>query len=105
MISGRMDRKITLQEPATGTNAYGETTTTWPEENHIETFANVKQQSSREVFGGGKVSEVESVFTIRYQDMNETWRINYDSTIYEIVGKPREVGRRRFLEIMARSQT
>jgi len=105
VISGRMDRKITLQEPETGTNAYGETTTTWPEANHIETFANVKQQSSREVFGGGKVSEVENVFTIRYQTMDETWRISYDSTIYEIVGKPREIGRRRFLEIMARSQT
>ena len=101
-----MDRKITLQEPETGTNAYGETTTTWPEANHIETFANVKQQSSREVFGGGKVSEVEAVFTIRYQsDVDETWRISYDSTIYEIVGKPREIGRRRFLEIMARSQS
>ena len=104
MISGRMDRKITLQEPTTTTNAYGEETTTYADQ--PDTFANVRQQSSQEVFNGGKVSEVEAVFTLRYRaDVTATWRISYDGDTYEIMGKPREVGRRRFLEIMARSQS
>ena len=104
MISGRMDRKITLQEPTTTTNAYGEETTTYTD--HPDTFANIKQQSSLEVFNGGKISEVEAIFTIRYRiGVTSTWRIIYNGDTYEIMGKPREIGRRRFLEIMARSQS
>ncbi len=104
MISGRLDRKITLQEPTTTTNDYGETTTTYSD--YTTTFANVKQQSSREVFGGGKVSEVEAVFTIRYlSGVTANWQIVHDGTTYEIMGKPREIGRQKFLEIMARSQS
>ena len=104
MISGRMDRKITLQEPTTTTNDYGEETTTYTDQ--PDTFANIKQQSSLEVFNGGKISEVEAIFTIRYRiGVTATWWIIYNGDTYEIMGKPREIGRRRFLEIMARSQS
>jgi SPP1 family predicted phage head-tail adaptor len=106
MISGRMDRKITIKPAVATQNEYGEEITSHPESAWIETFAEVKQQSAREVWQGGKVSETDTLFRTRYMaGFDETALISFEGTDYEITGKPRELGRQDGLEIMAKART
>ncbi len=101
MISARMDRKITIQEPTTTTNDYGEKETTWSELASV--WADVKQQSARETWGAGKIAETEIAFKIRHRTgIDETCRVVYDSINYDITGI-REIGRQNGLEIMAKA--
>ncbi len=101
MIAGRLDRKITIQEPTTTLNDYGEEETTWSKV--ADVWAEVKQQSARETWGAGKVAETEIAFKIRYRTgIDETCRVIYDSVNYDITGV-REIGRQDGLEIMAKA--
>jgi len=104
MISARMDRKITIQNFTETTNSYGETVQTWTD--FATVWADVKQQSARETWSAGKISEVEKTFTIRYMDgITSEMRIQYDGQNYQITGAPREIGRREGLEIMTKVTT
>lgn len=100
MISARMDRQITIQEyTVTGTNDYGEEIKDWVD--FATVWAEVKQQSAREVWQAGKVSETEMMFRIRYRSgINTKMRIVYDGDNFDI-GGVREIGRRDGLEIQA----
>jgi SPP1 family predicted phage head-tail adaptor len=102
MMSGRLDRQITLQEPTTSQNSYGEQTTTWSDSATV--WAQVQQQSGREMFAAGKLAEVDMLFKIRYRSsVDETWRISYDGRTYEIESV-KELGRQDGLEIAAKAQ-
>lgn len=103
MISARMDRRITIQEPTTTYNDYNEPIQSWSDLASV--WASVKRQSARETWQAGKVAEVEAVFTMRYiSGVSETCRIVYGSENYEITATPREIGRQDGLEIEARLQ-
>ncbi len=100
MISGRMDRKITIQQLTTTYNDYGEPVESWSDLATV--WTEVKQQSAREMWEAGKVSETEMMFRIRYRSgIDSTCRVVYDSTNYDITGV-REIGRKNGLEIQAR---
>ncbi len=100
MISGRLDRKITIQELTTTNDEYGEPVESWSDLATV--WAEVKQQSAREMWESGKVSEVEMMFRIRYRSgIDTTNRISYDGDTYDITGV-REIGRRDGLEITGR---
>jgi SPP1 family predicted phage head-tail adaptor len=103
MITGRMDRQITLMQPTTTYNDYGE-----PEDVFaaygVPVFANVQQTGSREAYQAGKVVDIDVVFKIRYLSaVTEKWRVVYDDVTYEIVGRPKELGRQDGIEIMGRA--
>lgn len=103
MITGQLDRQITLRQPTTSTNSYGEETTTYSD--YATVFASVLQQGSKEVFYSGKVSEVDVVFKIRFIDaVDVDWQVNYDSKTYKITGT-KELGRQDGFELMAQVQT
>ncbi len=103
MISARMDRRITIQQPTVSYNDYNEQITSWS--TFATVWANVKRQSAREIWAAGKTAEVDAVFTIRYMSgIDETFRIVFDSENYEITGAPRELGRQDGLEIMGQLQ-
>ena len=103
MMSGRLDRKIIIQQQTTTKNAYGETIISWSDLTPM--WAEVKQQSAREAWEAGKVSEIEMMFRIRYRsDIDNTMRIVYDGVNYDITGV-RELGRRDGLEIQAKVVT
>jgi SPP1 family predicted phage head-tail adaptor len=94
-----MDRQITLMQPTTTYNDYGEPVESFAV--HSTIFANVQQSGSREAYSAGKVVDIDAVFKIRYMTgITETWQIVYDSVTYEIVGRPKELGRQDGLEIM-----
>ena len=102
MQSARLDKKITLQQPTTAQDAYGEVDVTWGD--YGEVWASVKTQSGREIFSAGKVAEVDAVFKIRYvSSLDETWRIVYGSRNYDIKSIA-QLGRQDGLEIHARAQ-
>lgn len=102
MISGRMDRKITIQEYTESTNDYGEVEKSWSDVATV--WAEVKQQSARETWQAGKVAETEMMFRIRYRSgINSKMRVVYDGDNYDIAGV-REIGRRDGLEIQAQVQ-
>lgn len=104
MMSGRLDRKITIQEPTTTYDSYGEPVESWSDLAIV--WAEVRQQSAREMWESGKVSEVEMMFRIRYRSgIDETCRVVYDGKNYDITGEPREIGRRDGLEIMGKVVT
>jgi SPP1 family predicted phage head-tail adaptor len=99
MMSGRLDRKITLQRPTTTTDDYGETITTW--EDYRDVWADLSKQSGREMFEAGKLAEVDAVFKVRYlSQITREWRVKYDGQEYDITGL-KEIGRKDGLEIAA----
>jgi len=104
MITGRLDKKITLQQPTETEDAYGEEISTFSD--YATVFASATQTGAREMYQAGKVSEVDMVFKARYMPaVTEKWRVVCDGVIYEIVGRPKELGRQDGLEIMGRALT
>lgn len=103
MISGRMDRQITLMQPTTTYNDYGEPVESFSAYGD-PVFANVQQTGSREAYQAGKAVDIDVVFKIRYMTgIDETWQVVYDSVTYEIIARPKELGRQDGLELMGRA--
>lgn len=103
MISAKMDRQITLMQPTTTYNDYGEPVDSF-EAYGSPVFASVQQTGSRETYQAGKVVDIDTVFKIRYLSVvTEKWRVVYDGVTYEIVGRPKELGRQDGTEIMGRA--
>ncbi len=102
MISARMDRQITVEYPNTSTNDYGEETTEWLELATV--WAEVRQQSGREIWQGGKIAEMDAMFRIRnLPGLGKDCRIYYDGHPYDI-SSIKEIGRSEGHEIMAKAQ-
>lgn len=103
MMSGRLDRRLTLQKPTTTTDDYGEEETTWND--YREVWGSIQKQSGREMFEAGKLAEIEILFRVRYlSEIDTTWRIQYDGKDFDIT-HIKEVGRRDGLEIAGRSRS
>lgn len=103
MIAARLDRPITIQQYSETADSYGEPIKTWT--TLVETFAGIKQQSAKELFSAGKISETDIVFTTRYvSGVTAKDRILYDGKYYYLTGEPRELGRQDGLEIAAKVQ-
>lgn len=105
MRIGLMDTRITLRQPTTTTNSYGEEVISFADYGN-GWWAQKLQPGAREVYAtGGKISEVDCIFRIHYLSaVDETWQIIEDGTTYKITGKPKELGRQMGLEIMAQVQ-
>lgn len=104
MISaGRLDRRIELQSATIANDSeYNEQTKTWA------TYATVWAQkdfhrSEEGEEASREYAEFGLYFTIRYRDdVSPEHRIVYESGNYEIIGRPREIGRRQFLKVRVR---
>jgi SPP1 family predicted phage head-tail adaptor len=104
MISaGRLDRRIELQSATiTNDSAYNEQTETWA------TYATVWAMKEFHRSEEGEASardyaEFGLYFTIRYRDdIEPTHRIVYEGENYQMIGRPRELGRRQFLKVRVR---
>ena len=101
--AGKLDRRIQLQSATVTNDAdYNEEVLTWA------TYATVWARQEFHKSGEGEASareyaEMGLYFTIRYRDdVSAEHRIVYESNNYEIIGRPREIGRREHLKIQAR---
>ena len=103
MNIGALDRRVILQQPTSTVNDYGERTVSWG--TYATGWAAIERKpSASERNSGEQVVSFQSVtFTIRNSSQVEllspSYRISYDSKIYEILGV-QEVGRNEQLRVI-----
>lgn len=102
--AGRLDRRIKLESLTVTQSPSGQKKDAWTLV-ASDLPANVRPISAREQFEADQVAaQFETVFTIRFRsDVNQKARLTYDGKVYDITGL-REVGRRRWLELMAKAR-
>ena len=84
MIGGRLDRRITVQEKAESTDAYGQRTLTWS--THLTVWANYFHKTGKEQTEDNNRSTMRQVeFRTRYNSsITNEMRILYNSEYYKI---------------------
>ncbi len=103
MNIGALDRRVTLQEPTSTVNDYGERTVSWGTYATVWAAIERKPSASERNSGEQVVSFQSVIFTLRNSSQGElhssSYRISYDSKIYEILGV-QEVGRSEQLRVI-----
>lgn len=103
---GRLDRRITFQQKVYGTDESNQKLITgWENISTTPTvYAQVDEQSGSEVIQANQLNGLETAsFTVRYRtDLTIENRIVYDGFYWDI-HSILQVGRKRFLRIMAES--
>lgn len=102
--TGRLDRRVKLESLIPTQTPSGQTKPSWVLL-ATDVPANVRPISAREQFTADQVAaQFDSVFTIRFRDdVNQKDRLTYNDKVYDITGL-REIGRRRWLELMAKAR-
>jgi SPP1 family predicted phage head-tail adaptor len=92
MQAGRLDRRITIEQPTESTGAIGDVTESWSD--FATVWAGKDDRSGREALSPEiERGEVETVWRIRHLDgLTMKMRIVYDGRIYDI-RSIREIGR------------
>jgi len=84
--SGKLNRKITIQQPATAQDEYGQPTQTWSF--LLGTWASIRAATSKEVYAAsGFISQVSHTATIRWRpgvSIRSSQRILYRDRIFQI---------------------
>lgn len=105
--AGELDRRVQLQS-ATVTNDpdYNEEVLTWA--TYATVWAKLEHHTQRQEWSEGEAfarefAQFGMFLTIRYRsDVTSEHRVIFEGTTYEIIGKPRELGRREGLKIQVR---
>lgn len=99
--AGELDRQIVLQSFTTTTNDYNEEVPTWA--TYATVWAKMEFHTSVESEASARqYAEMGLYFTIRWRaDLEPDHQLIFESKTYRIVGRPREIDRRRFLKIQA----
>jgi SPP1 family predicted phage head-tail adaptor len=102
ICGGKLDRKITIQNRTTSTNALGEKTDTWA--TYATMWANFRTMGGKEGQGERQeVAELTNEFRIRYiPEIVPDMRILFEGTYYDIQSVS-EIQRKRYLSIKATS--
>lgn len=103
LSAGRLDRRIELQSATVSNDPeYNEETQTWA--TYATVWASKDFHRSEEGEEATReYAEFGLFFTIRYRDdVSAEHRIVYEGANYEIIGRPRELGRRQFLKVRAK---
>lgn len=105
--AGKLDRRIALQSAAvTNDPDYNEEVLTWS--TYATVWARMEHHGSQREWSEGEAAAREYAqfglfFTIRYRDdVSAEHRIVFEGDTYEIIGRPREVGRREHLKMQVR---
>lgn len=103
MRAGRLNRRITIQEPTETQDDYGEAIQSWATFRTV--WAEVRQKPGQESFDADQiVAETNTVFKIRYlTGLTRKMRISYISDIYDIHSIS-EIGFKEGHEIRATAQ-
>lgn len=93
VMSGKMDKYLTINEKVTGTDDDGAPVTTWKTREQI--WAQRIELSNTEFMQGQQMkSNFAAKFIINFNPgITTTDRILLEGITYEIMGKPREIGR------------
>ncbi len=102
MITGKMDRRITLQRKTVTTNGYGEEVVAWTDLATVWA-EKVDMRGSERYAAAQAVAQLDTKFRIRYRSgITPIDRIIYGNTTYD-VGGILEIGRREGLELHAKA--
>jgi SPP1 family predicted phage head-tail adaptor len=100
---GELDRRIELQHNTpSGSNDYGEPVESWATYDEVWAMLEFHRSTESEA-AARQFANFGAYFTIRHRtDVQAEDRIVYENDIYEIIGRPREIGRRQYLKVEAR---
>ena len=101
MRAGRLNARITIEQPTDTQNAVGDTVQTWAV---LDTVAAeyVPLRGQEAVVADAMQASITCKFRIRWRDdVTAIMRIKWDGRIYNIKGPPIPLGRRETLELMA----
>lgn len=103
MRAGSLDERVTLQQPVTVRDSYGQETVTWQAVATV--WAGVQALRGREYFAAAAVQrELTVKVRLRYRaDVVSTWRLVHRGTAYNIEAVI-PVGRREWLELMCNAR-
>lgn len=103
MEPGRLDRRITILQRNTATDAWNQNTDTY--QSLVEVWAEVRDPGARErEEQDQRVTVRGKIFTIRHRsDVTTLHRISYDGDTYMITGLA-EIGRKEGLRITAEAR-
>lgn len=99
--AGELDRKIDLQNFTTSTNPYNEVVQAWA--TYATVWAKMEFHQAKEAEESARqFAQMDLYFTIRWRgDLAPNHQLIFEGNTYRIVGRPREIDRRRFLKIQA----
>jgi SPP1 family predicted phage head-tail adaptor len=102
MVSaGELDRQVQLQSATTSTNEYNEVVPTWA--TYATVWAKMEFHQAKEAEESARqFAQMDLYFTIRWRSgLEPDHQLIFEGKTYRIVGRPREIDRRRFLKIQA----
>lgn len=102
MRAGRMNRKITIQQPTETLDSYNQPVASWS--TYKTVWAEYLPKRGREYFAADQtVAEADAVFRIRYDSgVTRKMRISFGGDYYDISGIS-EIGYKEGLEIAAQA--
>tara|TARA_R100000656_G_C3859951_1_gene109621 strand:+ start:52 stop:381 length:330 start_codon:yes stop_codon:yes gene_type:complete len=102
---GQLDRRIAITQPVYTTNSFGEETKTYSDAYLVWAHVDWKA-SSRKKESDEQVQGTDVVFYIRNLGVTVlgTYRIDYDSKTYIIIGIKEIDGREKFLELSTKAK-
>lgn len=101
MQAGRLNRRVTLQQPSTATDELGQPIPGWTDVATL--WADIRLKSGLEsIKAGSPVSTVQASIRIRYRaGINAGMRIVHNLTAYNITAVQPDVGGREFVDLVA----
>lgn len=102
---GLLDRRVALFYSTPTRNAGGGTVHTWNLVGYV--WASFKPQTGREIQQAGqKISLALATFRLRWRtDIRASWRIVYDSVVYDLLAAPVQVGRKQYIDCVGQAIT
>ncbi len=99
--AGELDRQVALQSFTTTTNDYNEDVPAWT--TYATVWAKMEFHTSVEGEASARqYAEMGLYFTIRYRTgLEPNHQLVFEGKTYRIIGRPREIDRRKFLKIQA----
>lgn len=105
MNIGKLDRRVTLQQPTTTSDpTNGEEVNGW--EDVDEVWAGRKFGTSQEAYDNDQKQATQRIaYRIRYrEDILPTWRIQDKEQLFYLTGLPEELGRKNGLDLPTESR-
>lgn len=105
MQAGRLNRRCTLQQPGTTTDALGQPIPGWTDVATV--WADIRMKSGLEAIkAGAVVSTVQASIRIRYRaGVNAGMRVVHNLVAYEILAVQPDVGGREYVDLVCQVVT
>ena len=103
MQAGRLNRRVTLQQPAAGFDELGQPIPSWTDVATL--WADIRMKSGLEAIkAGASVSVVQASIRVRYRaGINAGMRVAHNLTAYEILAVQPDLGGREYVDLVCQA--